>query len=542
MDYPVSKGQKLEAEVIRWADAGKGVAQIGGLNVFVDQAMPGERVEMEIIDTQPRYALAGTVRVLTPSPDRIAPPCPVYDRCGGCCMQHMKYDAHLRALENQVSGLLHRVGGYAEGEYEFLPIQGMERPWQMRNKAVYRAGGTAKQPYLGFVGRGTHEVIPAADCLLQTEEAHMAARTVQNWMAEYAVAPYDERSRRGVLRHLIVRTGKKGETMVVPVTAGAQLPHAKELVDALQKALPGLRSVVQNVNSRATQEILGRQCVTLWGEDRLEDELLGLTFRLSPLSFYQVNPMQTERLYRQAIDFAALTGGETVADAYCGAGTIGLSLAKQVGIEIVEPAVRDAKENARRNGVTNAEFYAGPCEKLLPQLASKGLKFDAVVLDPPRKGCDEAVLRAAAQTNPARIVYVSCNPATLARDVARLRKLGYVLRKARPFDMFSWTGEVETVCLLVRRNGMHINVDVNVDEMLQEKRGQATYPQIKEYVLEQTEMKVSSLYISQVKRKCGLEVGDSYNKPKSKDAHVPQCPPDKEKAILDALRHFGMIS
>ena len=188
-------------------------------------------------------------------------------------MQHMKYDAHLRALENQVSGLLHRVGGYAEGEYEFLPIQGMERPWQMRNKAVYRAGGTAKQPYLGFVGRGTHEVIPAADCLLQTEEAHMAARTVQNWMAEYAVAPYDERSRRGILRHLIVRTGKKGETMVVPVTAGAQLPHAKELVDALQKALPGLRSVVQNVNSRATQEILGRQCVTLWGEDRLEDEL-----------------------------------------------------------------------------------------------------------------------------------------------------------------------------------------------------------------------------------------------------------------------------
>lgn len=454
MDYPVSKGQKLEAEVIRWADAGKGVAQIGGLNVFVDQAMPGERVEMEIIDTQPRYALAGTVRVLTPSPDRIAPPCPVYDRCGGCCMQHMKYDAHLRALENQVSGLLHRVGGYAEGEYEFLPIQGMERPWQMRNKAVYRAGGTAKQPYLGFVGRGTHEVIPAADCLLQTEEAHTAARTVQNWMAEYAVAPYDERFRRGVLRHLIVRTGKKGETMVVPVTAGAQLPHAKELVDALQKALPGLRSVVQNVNSRATQEILGRQCVTLWGEDRLEDELLGLTFRLSPLSFYQVNPMQTERLYRQAIDFAALTGGETVADAYCGAGTIGLSLAKQarrvVGIEIVEPAVRDAKENARRNGVTNAEFYAGPCEKLLPQLASKGLKFDAVVLDPPRKGCDEAVLRAAAQTNPARIVYVSCNPATLARDVARLRKLGYVLRKARPFDMFSWTGEVETVALLER--------------------------------------------------------------------------------------------
>ena len=211
MDYPVSKGQKLEAEVIRWADAGKGVAQIGGLNVFVDQAMPGERVEMEIIDTQPRYALAGTVRVLTPSPDRIAPPCPVYDRCGGCCMQHMKYDAHLRALENQVSGLLHRVGGYAEGEYEFLPIQGMERPWQMRNKAVYRAGGTAKQPYLGFVGRGTREVIPAADCLLQTEEAHMAARTVQNWMAEYAVAPYDGSGPAVEFcgGRLIVRTGKK---------------------------------------------------------------------------------------------------------------------------------------------------------------------------------------------------------------------------------------------------------------------------------------------------------------------------------------------
>lgn len=450
MEYPLKKGQKLELDVVRAGSAGSGVALYEGLTVFVEQALPGERVSAQVTEVQPRFARARAEEILAPSPRRVQPLCPHAGRCGGCAMQFMDYEAHGQALSAQVEQQMRRLGG--QQDFTMLPILRMEQPWRYRNKAVFRAGGEADQPCLGFVGRGTHALVPVTDCILQTEEACAVAAVVERWMREKRILPYDERTRRGTLRHLMVRTNRAGQVMVVMVTVGDAIPAHESLIAELRASLPGLVSVVQNINPRATQEILGRKNRLLYGQEWLEDELMGLRFRLSPLSFYQVNRTQTERLYGQALEFAALSGGETVVDAYCGAGTIGLCMAQKakrvVGIEIVPDAVRDAKENARRNGVENAEFLAGACEKVLPELVGGGLKPDVVVLDPPHRGCEPAVLEAVARSDPRRIVYVSCNPATLARDLKRLSALGYPLRALRPCDMFPWTGEVECVALI----------------------------------------------------------------------------------------------
>lgn len=449
MEYPVKKGERLTLDILRAGDAGDGVAQAGGLTVFVEKTLPGERVQAVITEVQARFARARAEKIEIASEKRIAPKCPHEKLCGGCSMQFMEYDAHCEALKEHVRGLMQRVGG--QTDYEMLPVLSMEEPWRYRNKAVFRAGGTKESPALGFVGKGTHTLVPATDCLLQTREACDAAKAVEEWMRSNRIAPYDERTRRGVMRHLMVRTNKLGQTMVVPVTAGEQLPAKQELIEKLKKALPDLKSVVQNINGKPGQQILGNQCRVLYGEERLEDELMGLSFRLSALSFYQINRVQTEKLYQQALEFAALTGKETVADAYCGAGTISLCMARNakrvIGVEIVPEAIADAKENAVRNGVKNAEFIVGACEDVLPKLVEEGLRPDVVMLDPPRKGCEESVLTAAAKTQPQRIVYVSCNPATLARDAKRLAGMGYGLKKLRVCDMFSWTGEAECAAL-----------------------------------------------------------------------------------------------
>lgn len=337
----------------------------------------------------------------------------------------------------------------------------------------------------------------------------------------------------------------EGGTMAAIVTTGA-LPHSDELVSMLKRGLPSLASCIHGINRNPRDPGIGSKTELLFGSAELAETVCGLKFNVGAHSFLQVNPEQTQKLYLAAANALNLTANDDVADVFCGIGTISLLLAQRarsvLGIEAVPPAVKDARRNAKLNNIKNAEFICENAETALPRLVAEGKRFSAILLDPPRRGAEKPALDAIVNSGAERIAYVSCNPATLARDCKILAAAGYSPMSVQPVDMFPMTHHVETVCLLVRRNGMHINVDVNVDEMLQEKRGQATYPQIKEYVLEQTGMKVSSLYISQVKRKCGLEVGDSYNKPKSKDAHVPQCPPDKEKAILDALRHFGMIS
>ncbi len=452
MEYPVKKGERLILAIERAGGAGTGVAVVEGLAVLVEGALPSERVEAEITQVQPRYAAARVLRVLDAAPGRADPPCPVYAACGGCRMQFMDYAAHLNALGEGVKQTFRRVAGLTD--FALLPPLGMDDPWRYRNKAVYRAGMAEDGPRLGFVARGTHRLVAATDCLLQSPQARSVARAVEAWMRAQRIPPYDERTGRGLLRHLCVRTNSRGQTMAVLVAARENLPNTAALAAALRAEVPGLSSVILNVNSRRTQEILGPRNRLIWGQDRLEEELLGLKFSLSPLSFFQVNTRQAERLYAQAAEFSGLDGGEVAVDAYCGAGAIGMVLARRarrvLGIEIVPDAVRDARDNAKANGIDNVEFLLGACEAVLPRLVQDGLRPDVVVLDPPRKGCEEAVLSAAANSGPARIVYVSCNPATLARDAGRLAGLGYALKKVQPVDMFPWTGEVECVALIQR--------------------------------------------------------------------------------------------
>ena len=457
---------------------------------------------------------------------------------------HLDYEAQLMFKRDMVSSALTRIGGLMAPEVR--EALGMQFPYFYRNKGSFPFANLDGRVSFGFFAPRSHRLIPLSACSIQEDKTLLVAEAVCDWANQFQIPAYDETLQTGTLRHVMARvSAANGEVMAAIVTKG-KLPQKEVLIEHLRNRIPGLVSILHNRNDAETNVIFGPEFSTLWGKDRLYDTICGLRFAVSAASFLQVNPQQTEVLYHAALNALQLEGTERVADVYCGIGTISLLLARHAaqvdGIETVPEAIADAIFNAQENAIKNVEFHCGNAEDVLPQLVREGYHPDAVLIDPPRKGCERPVLDALLACGAKRLVYVSCNPSTLARDVRVLVDGGFRFVYAQPVDMFPQTAHVETVCLLVRRNGMHINVDVNVDEMLQEKRGQATYPQIKEYVLEQTGMKVSSLYISQVKRKCGLEVGDSYNKPKSKDAHVPQCPPDKEKAILDALRHFGMIS
>ncbi len=512
-----------------------------GMAVFVPGMLPGETAAVRIVKCQPRFAFGRVEgKIMQSSAERRTVDCPAYPRCGGCTGRHMNYETTLEAKRSQVRGCFQRIGHI---EVDVPPVIGMDDPTNYRNKTALPVGGTVDAPAAGFFAPRSHQLIPVASCINAMQPSDELCRRVLGWMKRFRIAPYAEETHSGLVRHIVIRVNRAHEAMVVLVVNSASLPHDKELVDSLRTA--GAVSVIMNENTDRTNVIMGRRFRTLFGRDTLSDTLCGLRFELSPAAFFQVNPLQTERLYQTALDFAGLTGSERVCDVYCGAGTITLMLARHcrevLGIEIVPQAIENAKENAARNAISNASFRCGAAEELLPKLVAEGLRPDVIVIDPPRKGVEPPVIDAIAEASPERVVYVSCNPATLARDAALFLERGYQVQRVQSVDMFCWTSGVESVCLLVRTNSLHIDIDVAVEEMLQEKRGQATYAQIKNYVLEQNGLKVSSLYISQVKRKCGLDVSDSYNKPKSKDAIVPQCPPEKEEAIMNALRHFGVI-
>ena len=391
-------------------------------------------------------------------------------------------------------------------------------------------------------------MVDTEDCLLQPEADTALRLAFKGWMEDFQIPAYDESTGRGLIRHLYIRTNRAGEALCCVVANGRELPHAGELSGALRAAVPKLAGLVLNVNLRDTNVILGDAYRTLWGRDWLEEELCGLTFRLSVPSFFQINRDQTERLYQLALEFAGLTGEETVLDLYCGIGTISLCLARRaghvIGAEVVPQAIEDARANALRNGVTNAEFFCGDAGEVAARLAGQGVRPQVICVDPPRKGLAPEVPAVLASMAPDRIVYVSCDPATLARDVKRLEELGYRAVQAQPVDLFPRTAHVETVVLLSKGeiDSKKVRVEFSLEDMdMSEFQDGATYPQIKEYVLEHTGLKVSNLYISQIKRKCGLEVGKNYNLPKSEDSRQPQCPPEKEKAIREAFKYFGMI-
>ena len=462
----------------------------------------------------------------------------------------MSYERQLTFKENKVCNNLRRLGGLDLSAMEVEPICGMEEPFHYRNKAQFPIGRDKNGKIIaGFYAGRTHSIIANTDCLLGAEENEAILNEVISWMEVCKIEPYDEKTGKGLVRHVLIRKGfTTKELMVCLVINGRKIPQVEKLVDRLQK-IEGMTAIMANVNTEQTNVILGKEIQPIWGQDYIEDYIGNVKYRISPLSFYQVNPVQTEKLYGKALEYAELTGKETVWDLYCGIGTISLFLAqkaKQVyGVEIVPPAIADAKDNARRNGIQNAEFYVGKAEEILPhKYETENVKADVIVVDPPRKGCDEALLETIVKMQPERVVYVSCDSATLARDLKYLTANGYKAERLATVDMFPMTVHVETVVLLSKGeiDSKKIRVEFSLEDMdMSEFQDGATYTQIKDYVLEHTGLKVSNLYISQIKRKCGIEVGKNYNLPKSEDSRQPQCPPEKEKAIREAMKYFGMI-
>lgn len=429
------------------------------------------------------------------------------------------------------------------------PIIGMdENPWHYRHKVQAVFGlDRKKQQISGVYEEKTHRILPVETCLIEDQKADAIIATVRSLLKSFKIKVYDEDTGYGLLRYVLIRKAEfTDEIMVVLVTASPVFPSKRNFVEALRREHPEITTVVQNINDRTDSLVLGSKYQVLWGKGYIVDRLCGCSFKISPGSFYQVNPIQAQKLYEKAIELADLTGKETVVDAYCGTGTIGMIAAKKAGkvfgVESNPDAVRDAVGNAKANDVKNIRFYREDAGHFLQSCAADNMPVDVVLMDPPRAGSSEEFLDAVAKIGPKRVVYVSCNPTTLERDCTYLEKQGYRAKEVWPVDMFPWSGAVETVCLLVLRNPVtHINIDVDVEEMVQDKRGMATYGQIKEYVLEHSGLKVSSLYIAQVKQKHGIIERENYNKPKSDDARQPQCPLEKERAITEALKHFGML-
>ncbi len=536
----LEKNRIYRAHIDGYSSEGLGIARIDGQVVFVHGAVQGETCDVLVMKVLKNAAFGKIAALVEPSPARRQPDCPYYGRCGGCDFRHMSYEEELWAKRARVQDALTRIGG---AEVTVEEILGAEQPLHYRNKSIYPISPAGE---VGFYRARSHQVVNVEHCLIQKPEADALAQAVRDYIARFQVEPYNEATGRGLLRHLYVRTSCRGESLACLLINGSRLPHEEEVVDMLRAAAPGVCGVVLGENTRRGNAILGDRYRTLWGRDYLTDTLCGLELRLSVPSFYQVNHDQAQRLYEKALEYAGLTGRELAVDLYCGAGTITQVLARRarhvIGGEIVPEAIRDAEDSARRNGVENVEFLCGDASRLAEELRQRGLRPDVICVDPPRKGLAPDVVEAAASMTPGRIVYVSCDPATLARDVARFAPLGYRPVRACAVDLFPGTAHVETVCLLVLRNPVtHINIDVDVEEMVQDKRGMATYGQIKEYVLEHSGLKVSSLYIAQVKQKHGIIERENYNKPKSDDARQPQCPLEKERAITEALKHFGML-
>lgn len=449
----VEKNKNYTVDITGMTHEGQGVGRVEGFTVFVDDALAGERADVRIIKPNKNYAVGKLLRVLEPSPNRIEPFCSVYKRCGGCSLQHLDYKAQLEYKTGLVRESLKRIGGLESVQVH--PAIGMQNPMNYRNKAQYPVAAVDGKPVAGFYARRSHDVIDVEECGIQDVEGDRIRKIVLRFIREKGIPVYDESTGTGLVRHVMTRTGfKTGEVMVVLVVNGGGVPHMDELRQLLVSEVPGLKSIFINVNTAKTNVILGDRSIKVYGSDTIFDYIGNFKFHISPLSFFQVNPVQTETLYSKALEYAGLKGEETVFDLYCGTGTISLFLsqkAKKVyGVEVVEDAVRDAVRNAELNGVANAEFIAGEAEKVIPELYARGEKADVVVVDPPRKGCDEVLLRTLADMAPERIVYVSCNPATLARDLKFLDGRGYRAVEAQPVDMFPWTAHTECVVRIGR--------------------------------------------------------------------------------------------
>ena len=547
---PLQKNQILTLRIERLSSDGSGVAHSAdGEAVFVPGTAPGDEARVRIVKDCGRYAFGILDELLTPSPDRVPVDCPVAGPCGGCSLRHLAYTAELRAKQESVLDAFRRIGGLEVPVLDILPSPEVDR---YRNKVQFPVGVDKNGvPCIGFYAGRTHRIVPCPDCKLQPGVLNEIGNALCAFFAQQGIRPYDEQSGKGLVRHIFLRRGAhSGQIMVCLVCTRAKLPHAEQLCTALREQFPAISTILLNVNAKNTNVILGSENHILYGPGYIEDTLCGVPVRLGPLSFYQVNTLAAERLYGVAAQYAQLTPDDALLDLYCGMGTIGLSMADQcrelIGVEIVPEAIESAKANAARMGeavAAKSRFFCADAGQAATQLAAEGLHPDIVMLDPPRKGCDEATLSAVVRMAPRRVVYVSCNPATAARDAAWLEKNGYHAEKVQPVDLFPRTKHVEAVLLLTKLHvERHIEVDVNMEELdVTAAESKATYDQIRDYVWEHYQLKVSNLYIAQVKQKYGIIERENYNKPKSENAKQPKCPKEKEDAIVEALRHFQMI-
>ena len=587
----LKKDDQVTIEIEDIGTDGAGIGKADGYTLFVKDAVIGDIIKAKVIKAKKTYGYARLMEIITPSKDRVEPVCPVARQCGGCQIQQMSYSAQLKYKQKLVRDNLARIGGITD--CEVLPVIGMENPFNYRNKAQYPVGRNKDgKVVIGFYAGRTHSIVDYTQCAIGAPENAQILEKIRTFINENNISVYDEQSHKGLIRHILIRTGKHtGQIMVCLIINGKTLPHADKLADCL-KDISGMSSIMININKERTNVILGSECSVIWGNSYIEDSICGIMFRISPLSFFQVNPVQTEKLYRKALEYAELTGNETVWDLYCGIGTISLLMAtkarKVYGVEIVPQAIEDAKNNALRNSLNNAEFFVGKAEEVVPRIYDEDMKKaenepvdskenskensglpdsasdesvmrinpDVVVVDPPRKGCDETLLDTIVKMNPKRIVYVSCDSATLARDLKYLAANGYEIDRVQPVDQFAHTVHVETVVLLSHKKpDGHINVKVEfgegegkvpLDDIAQraesyKPKERVTYKMIKEYIEAKYGFKVHTAYIAEVKRDLGLPMYDAPNA--VEELKQPRKHPTAEKveAIKDALKHFEVI-
>ena len=535
----LEKGSVYTAVIDGYSSEGLGIARVNGAVVFVPHAVRGEEIDLRITKVMKTSCAGEIVKIHNPSPERMEPECPYAGKCGGCAYRHLTYPEELWAKRQRVQDALTRIGGL---ELTVEEILGAKNPEHYRNKSQYPVGADGS---IGFFQARTHKVVPIRRCLIQTETADRTAQAVGEWMRRYKISAYDETTGKGLVRHVCVRVNRKGESLCCVVVNGNKVPREPELAAYVTAAVPHTVGVLLNSNTRRGNVVLGDKYRTLFGRNYLMDTLCGLEFKLSMPSFYQVNRDQAEVLYGKALKFAGLTGNETVLDLYCGIGTITLCLAKAakrvIGAEIVPPAIRDAKENALRNHIENAEFFCGDAADIAAKLESDGLRPDVVTVDPPRKGLAPEVIASVAAMGPEKVVYVSCDPATLGRDVKIFREFGYEAKRAAAVDMFPGTAHVETVVLLSRETNP-LTVEVRMEVETGEIKEHPTYKRIQEYVQEKYGFKVHTAYIAEVKRMVGLDMHKAPNAVEQRKHEYHPCPPEKVEAIKDALRHFGLIA
>ena len=617
----MEKNDEVTVLIEDMTSEGLGIGHADGMAVFIKDTVPGDTVRAIVVKIKKTYAFARLTEIVRSSADRVQPACPVARRCGGCQLQMMSYESQLKMKQRKVAGNLMHIGGFLQNELPIEPVVPSPDILRYRNKAQFPIGeGRDGRPVAGFYAGRTHSIIPCTDCRLGVTENASILSCILKWMEDYSIRPYDERTGRGYIRNVLIRKGfETGQIQVCLVANAEKCPREKELVKRLThlnfeeaiddvktvkaeeteaaeraeeteaagkaeaageveaagkaekagESFSKLASIVLNINTQNTNVILGDKTRTLWGSDNIQDVIRadgcgenGVCFEISPKSFYQVNPHQTRNLYSLVLEYAQLTGTETVWDLYCGIGTISLCMARRLkelnheregienagnvyGVEIVPEAIENARHNAQLNNLDNAKFFVGKAEKVLPEKYEKdGIHADVMIVDPPRKGCDEEVLQTMVKMQPKRIVYVSCDSATLARDLRYLKEAGYMPEKIRPVDMFAQTVHVETVCLLSKLSEAknHISVKVDIDEIdVTAAESKATYEEVQEWVQEKYGFHVTHLNIAKTKRKCGIIERINYNLPKSENSKSPGTPKEKEDAIIDAFKHFQMI-